>query len=130
MSSQCAKCSICPNFTVLWNSKCKSCNGLLHCGLSQRFSLVVILRTLVTRKKKKDILLSYNLNTDSDTLKKKLSSVFSEPYISTWQGTDFFPALRAWVILLSGDVWENHRRRLTENWKEGYCVYKHFLPLT
>lgn len=69
--------------------------------LCLREFLVLILRTLFI---KKEILLSYNLNTDSDTLKKDLFSVFNEPYNSIWQGTDFPWALGEWAILLSGDI--------------------------
>lgn len=65
-------------------------------------------------KKKKEILLRYDLNTDSDTLKKELSSVFSKPYSSIWQGTDFSSMLGEWAILLSGDIW-SQKRRLTKN---------------
>lgn len=83
-----------PNFTILCNSKCKDYNRLLSCILSLRSILALILRTLVIRDKKKESLLNYALNTDLDTLKEKLSSVFSEPYSSTWQGTYFFFTIR------------------------------------
>lgn len=69
--------------------------------LCLREFLVLILRTLFI---KKEILLSYNLNTDSDTLKEDLFSVFNEPYNFIWQGTDLPWALGEWVILLSGDI--------------------------
>lgn len=78
----------------MYNSKCKDYNRLLNYILSSRSILALILRTLVIREKKKESLLNYILNADLDTLKKKLSSVFSEPYSSTWQGTYIFFTIR------------------------------------
>lgn len=83
----------------MYNSKRKDYNRLLNCILSSRSILALILRTLVIREKKKESLLNYVLNTDLDTLNKKLSFVFSESYSSTWQGTYFFLPLGEWVIV-------------------------------
>lgn len=66
-----------------------------------RVFLVLTLWVLLIRGKK---LLNYNLNTDSDTLKKALLTVFSEPYSSSWQSTNFSSALEEWAILSSGDI--------------------------